>query len=30
MVNPFPLVRERRDARAHAHHNPMEPYRNER
>lgn len=30
MVNPFPLVRERRDARAHAHHNPMEPFRNER
>lgn len=30
MVNPFPLVRERYDARAHAHHNPMEPFRNER
>jgi integrase len=28
MVNPFPLVR--RGARAHAHHNPMELYRNER
>ena len=25
MVNPFPLAR--RDVRAHAHHNPMEPYR---
>jgi integrase len=30
MVNPFPLVRERRGGRAHAHHNPIEPYRNER
>jgi site-specific recombinase XerD len=30
MVNPFPLVRRRREARAHAHHNPMEPFRNER
>lgn len=28
MINPFPLAR--RNARAHAHHNPMEPYRNER
>jgi site-specific recombinase XerD len=28
MVNPFPLVR--RQGRAHAHHNPMESYRNER
>ncbi len=28
MVNPFPLVRPGR--RAHAHHNPVEPYRNER
>jgi integrase len=28
MVNPFPLAR--RQGRAHAHHNPMEPYRNER
>jgi site-specific recombinase XerD len=30
MVNPFPLDRSRRGGRAHAHHNPMEPYRNER
>jgi integrase len=30
MVNPFPLVGERRDGRAHAHHNPMEPWRQER
>ena len=30
MVNPFPLDRSRRHGRAHAHHNPMEPYRNER
>jgi len=30
IVNPFPLVRSRRGGRAHAHHNPMEPYRNER
>jgi integrase len=29
-VNPFPLDRSRRGGRAHAHHNPMEPYRNER
>ena len=28
MVNPFPLARRQR--RAHAHHNPMEPFRNER
>jgi integrase len=28
MVNPFPLAR-RRHGRAHAHHNPMEPHRNE-
>ena len=28
MVNPFPLAR--RKGRAHAHRNPMEPYRNER
>jgi Phage integrase, N-terminal SAM-like domain len=28
MINPFPLVR--RNVRRHAHHNPMEPYRNER
>ena len=30
MVNPFPLDRLRRGGRAHAHHNPMEPYRDER
>ena len=30
MVNPFPLDRSRRGRRAHAHHNPMEPFRNER
>lgn len=30
IVNPFPLARERRDRRANAHHNPMEPFRNER
>ena len=30
MVNPFPLSRERRGGRANAHHNPMEPVRNER
>ncbi len=30
MVNPFPLDRSRRGGRAHAHHNPMEPYHNER
>ncbi|MGH3419467.1 MAG: tyrosine-type recombinase/integrase [Streptosporangiaceae bacterium] len=29
MVNPFPLARRRRDGRQHAHHNPMEPHRNE-
>ena len=29
MVNPFPLVGERREQRAHAHHNPMEPWRHE-
>jgi integrase len=29
MLNPFPLARERR-GRANAHHNPMEPFRNER
>lgn len=29
MLNPFPLDRSRRGGRAHAHHNPMEPYRNE-
>jgi len=26
LVNPFPLDRSRRAARAHAHHNPMEPF----
>jgi integrase len=30
MMNPFPLERARRQGRAAAHHNPMEPYRNER
>ncbi|WP_220447565.1 hypothetical protein [Nonomuraea diastatica] len=30
IVNPFPLDRARRGRRANAHHNPMEPYRNER
>jgi integrase len=30
VLNPFPLDRARRDRRVHAHHNPMEPYRNER
>jgi integrase len=30
LVNPFPLDRSRRSGRAHAHHNPMEPYRRER
>lgn len=30
IVNPFPLDRSRRAARSHAHHNPMEPYRDER
>lgn len=30
MANPFPLDRSRRGGRGHAHHNPMEPYRNER
>jgi integrase len=30
IVNPFPLVRERRRGRVGAHHNPMEPHRNER
>ena len=30
VINPFPLHRSRRGGRAHAHHNPMEPYRNER
>jgi site-specific recombinase XerD len=30
IINPFPLDRSRRGRRAHAHHNPMEPHRNER
>jgi len=30
IVNPFPLVRERAGSRAHAHHNPMEPFAKER
>ena len=30
MVNPFPHVRARRGGRPNAHHNPMEPFRNER
>ena len=30
VINPFPLDRSRKGRRAHAHHNPMEPYRNER
>ena len=30
IVNPFPLDRARRTGRAHAHHNPMEPYRDQR
>ena len=30
VVNPFPLDRSRRRAGPDAHHNPMEPYRNER
>jgi len=30
IINPFPLDRSRGSGRAHAHHNPMEPYRNER
>jgi len=30
MVNPFPLSRDRSGGRANAHHNPMEPYRNDR
>jgi site-specific recombinase XerD len=30
IVNPFPLDRTRRGGRARAHHNPMEPFRNER
>jgi len=30
LVNPFPLSRSRQGGRAHAHHNPMEPFPNER
>lgn len=30
IVNPFPLDRSARGGRAHAHHNPMEPFGNER
>ncbi|MFD6995016.1 tyrosine-type recombinase/integrase [Streptomyces mirabilis] len=30
LVNPFPLVRSRRSARAHAHHNPEREHRKER
>ena len=30
MVNPFPLARGPRAGRANAHHNPLEPYRDER
>ena len=30
VINPFPLDRSRRGGRAHAHHNPMEPYGDER
>ena len=30
VINPFPLDRSRRGGRAHAHHNPMEPYGNQR
>jgi site-specific recombinase XerD len=30
VINPFPLDRSRRGGRAHAHHNPVERYRNER
>jgi len=30
VLNPFPLDRSGRGRRGHAHHNPMEPYRNER
>ena len=30
LLNPFPLDRSRRGRGANAHHNPMEPYRNER
>jgi len=30
IINPFPLDRARRGGRAHAHHNPIEPFRKER
>lgn len=30
MVNPFPLARGRRTGRAHAHHNPMQPFTGQR
>ena len=30
MVNPFPLSRHRSGGRAHAHHNPMEPFAGQR
>ena len=30
LVNPFPLDRSRGGGRAHAHHNPVEPFRKER
>ena len=30
ILNPFPLDRSRRGGRAHAHQNPMDPYRNDR
>lgn len=30
MLNPFPLVRSSRPGRAHAHHNPMEPFGQQR
>ncbi|WP_333746267.1 tyrosine-type recombinase/integrase [Streptomyces sp. IBSBF 2950] len=30
IINPFPLDRSRRSRRANAHHNPMEPFRQER
>jgi hypothetical protein len=30
VLNPFPLARDRSVGRAHAHHNPLEPFRNER
>ena len=30
VINPFPLDRSRRGGRAHAHHNPMEPFGSER